>query len=79
MVDAINYTTHAVVQVQSKKRVPAPKALPRPGEKAKNTIRVANIPGARPTTIGGESCPQESKPDGSESGSFPTRPASLEH
>lgn len=52
LVDAVQANTHAVIQVQSPKRVRAPQPLPRPGsrKRAGRIVRVAELPGARDTT-----------------------------
>ncbi|MEV6526891.1 hypothetical protein AB0M43_33665 [Longispora sp. NPDC051575] len=50
IVDATQATTHAVIQVNSRKRVRVPHPLPRPGSRpARRVVRVADLPGARPT------------------------------
>jgi hypothetical protein len=51
-VDAINANTHAVIQLNSRKRIRPPATLPRPGTPAPaaaRTVRLADLPGARPT------------------------------
>ncbi|WP_211216206.1 hypothetical protein [Longispora albida] len=48
LIDAVQANTHAVVQVNSRKRVRPPKPLPRPGSSpARRVVRVADLPGAR--------------------------------
>ncbi|GIG63645.1 hypothetical protein Lfu02_80170 [Longispora fulva] len=49
LVDATQATTHAVIQVNSRKRVRPPAPLPRPGARpTRRVVRVADLPGARP-------------------------------
>lgn len=51
VVDAVHANTHALVQVNSRRRVRAPHPLPRPGSTARplarRVVRVADLPGAR--------------------------------
>lgn len=58
LVDAVQANTHAVVQVQSSRRVKAPAPLPRPGisgrgnrKGAGRVVRVADLPGARDALV----------------------------
>jgi hypothetical protein len=52
LVDAVQANTHAVIQVQTPRRIRPPAPLPRPGarQRARRVVRVAELPGARPTT-----------------------------
>jgi hypothetical protein len=53
VVDAVNANTHAVIQVQSRTRVRAPRPVPRPGcRPQRRTVRIADLPGARLHTPG---------------------------
>lgn len=49
VIDAVNANTHAVVQVNSRRKVPAPPPIPRPGRRQRRrVVRVADLPGAHP-------------------------------
>ena len=53
VVDAVNANTHAVIQVQSRTRVRPPRPVPRPGTRPpQRTVRIADLPEARPYTPG---------------------------
>lgn len=49
LVDAVQANTHAVVQVQTTKRIKVPQPIPRPGKpkRAGRVVRVADLPGSR--------------------------------
>ena len=50
LVDAVQANTHAVIQVQTPRRVRPPAPLPRPGKRERRrVVRVADLPGARDT------------------------------
>jgi hypothetical protein len=53
LVDAVQHNTHALIQVNSRRRIPPPARIPLPGQRpepARRVARVAELPGARPVT-----------------------------
>jgi hypothetical protein len=51
LLDAVQANTHALIQVNSRKKVRPPARVPLPGkpDQRRRTVRVAELPGARPT------------------------------
>ncbi|WP_239153558.1 hypothetical protein [Virgisporangium aliadipatigenens] len=51
VVNAVQANTHALVQVNSRRRIPPPNLVPLPGQPRRTgrTVRVADLPGARPS------------------------------
>lgn len=50
LLDAVQANTHALIQINSRKKVRPPARVPLPGQRdqRRRTVRVAELPGARP-------------------------------